>query len=171
LLKHKTIHPTESAAMKQQTTFRSVSKSLYAALISISLSTGVWAATVQTDAEQIREVLMKTWDKPEARLQVNPVSISGDYALASWQQGERGGRAVLARRGHHWTVTVCGGEGIMDPKLLSKTGMELANAQKLVRDLRAQEATLDQAARKRFASFSGWVPIDSQGAHPAHPAH
>ncbi len=156
--------------MKKITIARSCRR-LYAALFCAALSTSLQAADVPTDTAQIREVMMKTWDKPEERLHVNPVSIAGDYALASWQQGERGGRAVLARQGHHWAVTVCGGEGIMDPKLLSKTGMGLASAQKLIRDLRSQEAKLDPAARKKFASFTGWVQIDPAAAHATHATH
>ena len=46
------------------------------------------------DEAGIRQVLMTTFDKPEARMQVEPIVVQAEHAVAGWIQGERGGRAL-----------------------------------------------------------------------------
>lgn len=123
------------------------------------------------DAEGIRTVMLHTWDKPEERLKVAPVVHAGQFGLASWTQGPRGGRAVLEKQHGKWSVIVCGGDGILDASALTQTGMPNAIAQKLVKALKAEEQKLDAATRKQFASFQGWVKVGSQGDHAAHGKH
>ena len=76
-----------------------------------------------TDQEAIRKTMVATWDKPDARLQVGPVVVVSDRAIAGWTQGDRGGRALLGRdaRGQ-WQVTACGGDGLREARILELTG-------------------------------------------------
>ncbi len=56
-------------------------------------------------------MLMSTFDKPERRLVVELVVIERDVAIASWTQGETGGRALLRRKNGSWSVVMCGATG------------------------------------------------------------
>lgn len=119
------------------------------------------------DTQAIRHVMMKTWDKPEARLKVEPIVLRGAHAVAGWTQGERGGRALMARNGDgSWRVVLCAGDGIRHAPALQDAGLSAADAQALARDLAAAEAKLPAAQRARFATFDGIVRMDAHGQHP-----
>jgi hypothetical protein len=156
--------------MPQADPFR---RALLAALL---LLAGRGAAAADTPADTpadataaVRQALMAAFDKPEARLQVAPVVVVGDAALAGWTQADRGGRALLRRRGADWRVAACGGDGLKDPALLRDTGVPPASADALVRQLTAAEARLPAAQRARFSSFDGLLRMDAGAPHP--PAH
>jgi hypothetical protein len=121
-----------------------------------------------TDAAAVRAVLMHTWDQPGAPLKVHPVVVQGRYAIAGWQQGERGGRALLVRSAAsgHWAVTLCAGDGLKDPALLRDAGVAPAQAQALLHSLKRAERGLSPAERARLASFDGLLRMDDQGRHP-----
>jgi hypothetical protein len=124
-----------------------------------------------SDLDAIHAVLMKTWDQPQARLRVEPVVIRGDVAIAGWQQGERGGRALLRKPSgaQGWIVAICAGDGLKDVALLRDVGVPAADADALVQALAQAEARLDPTALTRFASFDGLVRMDEHGNHP--PGH
>ena len=82
-------------------------------LASLAVGTTLPAHAEDKDAEAIRHVLMATFDKPEARLQVAPVVVVGRHALAGWAQGDRGGRAMLYQHGGQWQVALCSGDGLI----------------------------------------------------------
>jgi len=129
------------------------------------------AAEHADDQASIRRVLMTQFDKPEARLQVNPVVIAGDSAIASWSQGERGGRALLFREGREWRVAVCGGDGLTESKVLREAGVKRSIADELLRGLRVAEARLPASQRAKFSTFDGLVRIDAGGNHPTERRH
>lgn len=119
------------------------------------------------DEAGIRQVLMTTFDKPEARMQVEPIVVQAEHAVAGWIQGERGGRALMRKEGTGWSIVLCGGDGLKDPQALAMAGIEPEAARALVKRLNAAEASLTPAKRARFASFEGTVHMDAQGRHPA----
>jgi hypothetical protein len=133
---------------------------------------GAWAKPAADEAT-IRALLMKAFDKPDARLTVAPVVVRGRYALAGWTQGVRGGRALLVRPdGGAWDISVCGGDNLLATDTLTLTGLPAAEAQALAQAMRQAEAGLPAATRARFASFDGLVRMAS-GQHPpghGHPA-
>lgn len=135
-----------------------------AALVCASLG----AAGADADQAAIRHLLMTTFDKPEARLAVDPVVVVGEHAIAGWAQGERGGRALLRRHGTGWHITLCAGDGLT-PALLRDAGISEADAQALAEGLAAAESRLPAAQRAKFSTFDGVVRMDSNGQHP--PAH
>lgn len=119
------------------------------------------------DTQAIRHVMMKTWDKPESRLQVEPIVLRGAHAVAGWTQGERGGRALMARNGDgSWRVVLCAGDGIRHAPALQDAGLSAADAQALAQDLAVAEAKLPAAQRAKFATFDGIVRMDAHGQHP-----
>ncbi|MFZ2989288.1 copper uptake system-associated protein [Ideonella sp.] len=141
--------------------------SLAALFILIGLP--AWAADATADQAAIREVLMRTFDKPEARLRVAPVVVEGDHSVAGWVQGERGGRALLRRHGGKWQVTLCAGDGLKDAKVLHEAGITPAAASALAKGLAAAESKLPAAQRAKFSTFDGVVRMDAGGHHP--PVH
>lgn len=134
---------------------------------------GAAAHAAAGDDKAIRQLLMKAFDKPEARLTVNPVVVRGRHALAGWSQGARGGRALLVRpEGGAWDISVCGGDNLLATDTLTLTGLPAAEAQALAQTMRQAESGLPATTRARFASFDGLVRMSS-GQHPpghGHPA-
>lgn len=114
----------------------------------------------------IQHVMLSTWDRPDAKLNINPVVIEGQYAIAGWTQGERGGRALLIRKPDgHWFVSVCGGDGLKDEKTLMMTGMEPVVARRLANKVIEAEFSLTSELRAQFSSFEGMVKVNSTGKH------
>lgn len=127
------------------------------------------ARAAGSDADAIRHVMMQQFDQPQARLQVDPIVVQGQVAVAGWVQGERGGRALLARRGGSWHITLCAGDGLTRASMLMEAGIAQAQAQTLARDLAAAEARLPAAWRAKFSTFDGVMRMDAQGHHPPTP--
>ena len=140
-----------------------VLRSLIAAMLIAPL---LAAATPASDAA-IRKLMMATWDKPESRLDVAPVVIAGDWAIAGWTQGDRGGRALMLRSKHgDWSVLACGGDGLKEAKALALTGMSEPTARTLAALLAKAEARLPASRLAKFSTFDGLVRMDAAGHHP-----
>lgn len=120
---------------------------------------------------QIQHVMKAAFDKPSAPLKVSPVVVQGEFAVAGWTQDGRGGRAVMHKEGGHWSIMVCGGDGLKDATALAMTGMPKASAEALAKALAVAEARLDPAILKQFAMFDGIVKVGA--GHNAHqqPGH
>ena len=140
---------------------------LAAATVCVSL--GAAAADVSPDLASIRRVLMTTFDKPEARLSVDPVVVVGAHAVVGWTQGERGGRALLSRHSTEWRITLCAGDGLKQAKTLREAGISPSDADALAKGLAIAEGKLPAAQRAKFSTFDGVVRMDANGQHP--PAH
>lgn len=128
------------------------------------------SVTPATDELAIRKVLMTTFDKPEARLSVEPVVSAGDHAVAGWVQGERGGRALMLRRAGQWQVQACGGEALLRVKNLQNAGVPAAEAKRIASALATAEAALSPAVRSSLNSFGATESMSANGQHPAHAA-
>ena len=137
--------------------------------VSLACAASVQAAEPTNEEASIRHVLMATFDKPEARLVVDPVVVVGVHAVAGWAQGERGGRALLMRHGTEWRITLCAGDGLKQAKVLREAGISQADADVLAKGLATAEAKLPAAQRAKFSTFDGVVRMDANGQHP--PAH
>jgi periplasmic copper chaperone A len=130
-------------------------------------------AQAPADAHQIEHVMKAQFDKPEAPLQVAPVTVEGGFALAGWIQGDKGGRAFLRKADGKWSIAVCGGDGLKDAKNLVSAGMPPATASRLVKRTQEAEKKLPAERVKMFALFDGMLKIDpaAQGPHGPHGAH
>ena len=144
-------------------------KTLVPFVVSLASAASLQAAEPTKDEVSIRHVLMATFDKPEARLVVDPVVVIGAHAVAGWAQGERGGRALLTRHGTEWHITLCAGDGLKRAKVLREAGISLADADELAKGLATAEAKLPAIQRAKFSTFDGVVRMDANGQHP--PAH
>jgi hypothetical protein len=126
------------------------------------------ANAITSDPDAIRGVMMKTWDKPDVRLVVDPVVVSGDHAIAGWSQGDMGGRALLRRKGHVWDVVLCAGDDLKKADVLTKVGLPATVASALSAQLAKAEATLPSARLALFSKFEGLVMVSDDGGHHGH---
>jgi hypothetical protein len=63
------------------------------------------------EAQQIAKTVETHFTKgqPDVSFVTRKVSISGDYALASWTWGDTGGQALLKKKDDKWTIVTAGG--------------------------------------------------------------
>jgi hypothetical protein len=119
------------------------------------------AAMVDTaglsDSDAVIATLKAQFDTPEAPLTVDPVVVEGDHALASWAQGDKGGRALLERRDGVWQVILCGGPDLRMPAFLAQHGVTAAEA--LSQMFNAAEDGLGADKVALSSSFEGVVMI------------
>jgi hypothetical protein len=118
--------------------------------------------------------LMAEFDRPQARLTVAPIAISGEYAVAGWRQEGRGGRALLHRKGHEWRIVMCAGEALRREPALVQIGLSTEDARVLTAMLAVEEGRLGAAHVAALDSFEGQVTMDGTGHHPpagSHGAH
>ncbi len=138
------------------------------AWLSVVAAIGSYAtALAQTTATgYIVAVMMKEFDRPDARLTVEPVVIDDDIAIASWIQDSRGGRALLRRKGDAWNIALCSGESLRQIVGLTKIGIDEARAKRLADSLERAENALPKSRIALFDSFEGTVVMDEHGNHP-----
>lgn len=137
----------------------------------VAMLAPAWALAHGNDVQDITAVMKKQFDRPDAPLVVQPVTVLGDYAVASWTQTGKGGRALLQKDKHHWVISVCAGDGLTQADVLKTTGMPAAHADKLAKAVVAAESKLSKDQLKLFASFEGMVKIDAAAGHADHGPH
>jgi hypothetical protein len=124
------------------------------------------AAASPEDEVAIKRLLHTAFDRPEARLVIEPVVVVGDHALAGWSQAEMGGRALLRRRGGTWSLILCSGDGIKSADALRHAGVPGGDAASLAAKLSDAEARLPKERIALFATFEGTVMMNADGSHP-----
>ena len=131
-------------------------------LKSLLVSTFIVAAVpafAGQDEEAVKGVLMAAFDKPDARLVVDPIVVAGNHAIADWSQASKGGRALL-RRGHHgWVLVLCAGDEVKNSESLKLAGLSTADAVGLAAALASSEASLPGERLALLSSFEGIVRI------------
>lgn len=124
--------------------------------------------------EAIPATLKTMFERPDKPLTILPVVVRNDWAIAGWQQDGRGGRALLKKGHHGWSIVLCSGDGIKEATALEKAGLSAEDARALAADLAEAEAGLDPKVLATFASFEGTVMMAGeaggagQGGHEGH---
>jgi hypothetical protein len=125
----------------------------------------------EQDVHHIVQIIKGSWERPDNPVDVRPVAISQEYAVAGWITGERGGRALLKKADGAWRVVLCSGDGIRTASGLVAAGVPQPTAETLQTSLAQGEAALPADVVRKFSLFEGSVPVED-GAHPAHdPKH
>lgn len=122
----------------------------------LALALGLITPAVAGDklAEQeIRQVISTTYDKPEHKVETAPIAVDGDYAVADWVQGSRGGRALMHRVDGKWKIAACGADNLKDPKMLVEAGIAPKSAEHISRQLAHAEESLSPERQKLFSLF------------------
>ena len=122
----------------------------------------------ESDIEAARAALISEFDRPEARLEVVPVVVVGDVAVAGWRQEGRGGRALLRRKSAGWIIALCAGDALRKEESLVRMGLPPGVAAELARGVAREEARLPHEHIAVLDSFDGEIVIEG-GEHP--PAH
>ena len=120
---------------------------------------------------QITMVMKQLFEKPDAPLTVVPISVEGDYAVAGWIKGGRGGRAFLQKDKNQWAIAVCGGSGLTQADVMQSIGMKSDAATRLAAAVVAAEGKLSADKRKLFDGFEGMVKVDQAAGSDAHSIH
>ena len=143
-----------------------------AALLGIALTASFSAmAHAHDDNEHIIGLMKSMFDKPDNPLSVTPVVVRGDNAIASWSQGEMGGRALLWKKDGEWQIRLCSGAGLKDAKMLEGAGISAEDAKAMAEELLAGEAKLDQALVAKYDSFQGIVDMSGDAQNGGHAGH
>ena len=120
-------------------------------------TTGRTDKTGMTDPDAITALLKARFDTPETPLTEGLVVAEGDNALASWAQGDRGGRALLARHDGAWSIVLVGGADLRMPEFLARHGVSAAD--KLSMMFNTAEDRLGAGKVALSSSFEGVVMI------------
>ena len=130
-----------------------------------------WPVKADGEAEtRIRSLMAGQFDRPDSRLEVGPIVVVSDHAIAGWTQGDMGGRALLRRKGQDWQIVLCSGDQIKSAEALNKVGLPQSAANELAHRLAATEAKTDPARLLMFARFDGILMLEGGGNHPPHPS-
>ncbi len=125
--------------------------------------------------EAIPVIMKAQFETPENPLVVEPVVVDGDWAVASWAQDGKGGRALLKKGEKGWAIHLCSGASLRDATALTKMGIAQASAIKLADGLNSAEAHLGAEKIALFDSFEGTMMISGDdghnGGHDAHKEH
>lgn len=143
----------------------SAQRLLIVALCAVLCACGQGDAAAQ---REIRALMHAQFDKPQAPLQIAPVIVAGDHAIADWSQLQIGGRALLRREQGQWRIVLCAGDALRDQQLLLEAGVPTREAERLTQGLLQAEEAINEEALQRFASFHRMVRMDAQGEHPPH---
>ena len=123
-------------------------------------------AVADSDEDAVRQLLMKTFDRPDAQLAVDPIVVSSDHAVADWTQEKLGGRALLKRKAGQWMIVLCSGDGIKSADAMRQAGVPPSDAAQLALSLETSEKSMSAERRALLATFDGTVMMGTDGAHP-----
>lgn len=127
-------------------------------LIALGLLVGDAArAAPATDASQIQTLMKGIWERPDSRLDIDPITVQGTHAVAGWTQGTHGGRALLRRVQGKWEVVLCSGDALLEEKFLQDAGVAAPDAKLLATRTRAAESRLSKEKVAQFSRFQGIV--------------
>lgn len=122
------------------------------------------AAENSPEAAAIAKVMRDTWERPDAKLAIDPVVAADGYAIASWTQGDLGGRALLQKHGDQWRVVLCSGDPLLEASTAREAGVPAATAERLAASLREAEKAIPAGRRKQLSLFQGLVKMGE--GHP-----
>ena len=107
------------------------------------------------DEGRIREATEAHFGSPLAPIDVGPVVVSGDHAIADWTQGDFGGRALFERGAYGWMLLLCSGDSIRRAENLKRAGVPDFNAGWIADQLASAEAKLPPERLARMKRFVG----------------
>ena len=127
--------------------------------------------TTEVSQEKIRELISKTFDQPNLKVEIAPIVIVGKVAIADWIQGQKGGRALLKRKHADWQIIACGGAGFKDANTIAASGISKEIANNIADQLRVAEAKLSPQKIKQLDSFDGVVTMRHNAQHGSQSKH
>ncbi len=138
-----------------------------ALIVCVSLLLAPRARANDEEANAILHAMKSAFDRPEARLEVGPVAIEHDAAIAGWSQQEMGGRAFLRKRNGAWVIVLCSGDQLKSVDTLVSAGLSKTHAEALAVTLAAKERGVPPSRLALFAKFDGLVQVEGHHGHQA----
>ncbi len=135
------------------------------ALLFLTAPVNAAPAAERASEQQVRSLIAHTYDQPAHKVETDPIAIAGNYAIADWMQGERGGRALLRKAGAGWEIMVCGGDGLKQADALHGAGIAPRDASELLRKLGEVERMVSPERLRRFGLFDQQGATDTPHAH------
>ncbi len=145
---------------------------LFIGMATAWMAAGVGARAEDAGNQEVRQLLMKMFDKPDAPMGVEAIVVEQDAAIADWSQGDLGGRALLRRKDGTWSIALCAGDALKSSGNLEKLGMAKPLADALTAKLAKAEVAVSPALIEKYSRFDGVVAVDATGGHsPVDPHH
>lgn len=107
------------------------------------------------DESRIREATEAHFGSRLVPIEIGPVIVSGEHAIADWTQGDYGGRALFERGDHGWMLLLCSGDSIRRADNLERAGVPRFNAGWIADRLAEAEAALPAERLARMKRFVG----------------
>lgn len=107
------------------------------------------------DESKVRAATEVHFGSALAPIDVGPIVLSGDHAIADWTQGDFGGRALFERGTYGWSLVLCSGGSIRRADNLKRAGVPDFNAGWIADRLAAAEAALPPERLARMKRFVG----------------
>ena len=126
---------------------------IFLAILCTGIFPNALAANDDSAILEIQNLIGKTYDKPNNKVQTQPVVVEGNYAIADWIQGERGGRALLKRENEKWAVMLCAGKGLTNHKDIEHVNIPYKTAILLEKKLLNAEQKVPLKVRNKFDLF------------------
>jgi hypothetical protein len=136
-------------------------------LLLATFTSGVFADTA-ADQQHIEQMMRQTWERPDAPLEVGPITVEGNHAVAGWTQGDRGGRALLRKSHDGWRVVLCAGDALLEASTLRNSGVPSDDADALSTATAKAEQSITPKRVNQFALFKGVMRVDKEQSHKAH---
>lgn len=121
-----------------------------------------------TEQQNIQQMMRHNFERPDSPLDIGPITVEGEHAVAGWLQDKRGGRALLRKSPHGWRVVLCAGDSLLDPATLRSAGLSSRDSQQLSQAVHNAESKQPQERIKQFALFQGVLKVDKDAAHGNH---
>ena len=129
------------------------------------------APSYAQDEDPIRHLMINQFDRAEARLTVAAIAIESSYAIASWLQDGRGGRALLRIKEGNWSIILCSGESLKNKDSLVLIGIDPHISQKLINHLTILETNLSEQDRLLLDTFEGEIVLEGNAHNNEHIKH
>lgn len=93
----------------------------------IAILAGVLLASMASatdDPQQAIPTRLKVmFERPDKPLDIAPVVVQADWAIVGWRQDGRGGRALMKKTHHGWSIYLCSGDSLKDAWTLETIGL------------------------------------------------
>jgi len=133
---------------------------IFALAFRLAACGGEQATSTGADVTAIETQMHTQFDRPDARLDVGPIAVSGNHAVADWTQGAMGGRALYERRDGTWAIVLCSGDALKQVAYLKQARVPDGNAEAIVRKLGESEKVIAHERLAKMRSFTGTVTAD-----------
>lgn len=111
-------------------------------------------SSVADERQAIAQALHQSLDKPTIALDIAPIVVRQNYAVAGWVQGDLGGRALLHRERSHWKIVAQAGKELRDAQFLKAAGMPQDEASALANMLITAERRVSEARLAQLDRYS-----------------